>query len=89
MRQTQRSPEGPRLGQVICEGEKEEEEEGVLQYSFLENPSLSCGQRSLVGYSPWGHKQSDMPRAPTTLPGVRDGNWEGASVTPQGGDTRA
>ena len=27
-----------------------------LQYSFLENPH---GQRSLVGYSPWGHKESD------------------------------
>ena len=24
-----------------------------LQYSFLENPH---GQRSLVGYSPWGHR---------------------------------
>ena len=28
-----------------------------LQYSSLEN---SHGQRSLVGYSPWGHKESDM-----------------------------
>ena len=28
-----------------------------LQYSFLENPH---GQRSLVGYSPWGGKESDM-----------------------------
>ena len=28
-----------------------------LQYSHLENPH---GQRSLVGYSPWGHKESDM-----------------------------
>ena len=28
-----------------------------LQYSFLENLH---GQRSLVGYSPWGHKESDM-----------------------------
>ena len=28
-----------------------------LQYSCLENPH---GQRSLVGYSPWGHKESDM-----------------------------
>ena len=28
---------------------------GPLQYSFLENP----GQRSLAGYSPWGHKESD------------------------------
>ena len=29
----------------------------LLQYSCLENPH---GQRSLVGYSPWGHKESDM-----------------------------
>ena len=28
-----------------------------LQYSCLENPH---GQRSWVGYSPWGHKESDM-----------------------------
>ena len=28
-----------------------------LQYSCLVNPH---GQRSLVGYSPWGHKESDM-----------------------------
>ena len=28
-----------------------------LQYSCLENLH---GQRSLVGYSPWGHKESDM-----------------------------
>ena len=27
-----------------------------LQYSCLENP---CGQRSLAGYCPWGHKESD------------------------------
>ena len=27
-----------------------------LQYSCLENPH---GPRSLVGYSPWGHKESD------------------------------
>ena len=28
-----------------------------LQYSCLENPH---GQRSLVGYSPWGHKELNM-----------------------------
>ena len=28
----------------------------LLQYSCLEN---SHGQKSLVGYSPWGHKESD------------------------------
>ena len=27
-----------------------------LQYSCLENP---LGQRSLMGYSPWGHNESD------------------------------
>ena len=27
-----------------------------LQYSFLENPH---GQKNLVSYSPWGHKESD------------------------------
>ena len=27
-----------------------------LQYSCLENPH---GQRTLAGYSPWGHKVSD------------------------------
>ena len=31
-----------------------------LQYSCLEYPH---GQRSLAGYSPWGHKQSDMTEA--------------------------
>ena len=30
-----------------------------LQYSCLENPH---GQRSLVGYSPWGCKESDMTK---------------------------
>ena len=28
-----------------------------LQYSCLENPH---GQKSMAGYSPWGHKESDM-----------------------------
>ena len=28
-----------------------------LQYSCLKNP---CGLRTLVGYGPWGHKESDM-----------------------------
>ena len=30
-----------------------------FQYSYLENPN---GQRSLVGYSPWGQKESDMTK---------------------------
>ena len=32
----------------------------LLQYSCLENPH---GQRSLAGYSSWGHKESDMTEA--------------------------
>ena len=31
-----------------------------LQYFCLENPQ---GQRSLIGYSPWGHKELDMTEA--------------------------
>ena len=42
----------PRLGRSPGEGHG-----NPLQYSCLENPH---GQRSLVGYSPWGRKESDM-----------------------------
>ena len=35
-----------------------------LQDSFLENPH---GQRSLVGYSPWAHKESDTTERLTTV----------------------
>ena len=34
-----------------------------LQYSCLKNPH---GQRSLAGYSPWGHKDSDMTEGLST-----------------------
>ena len=34
------------------------------RYSCLENPH---GQRSLVGYSPWGHKESDPTQCSTFL----------------------
>ena len=34
-----------------------------LQYSCLENPH---GQRSLVRYSPWGHKESDLTEGLST-----------------------
>ena len=44
--------------QVRSLGWEDPLEEGMatLQYSCLENP---CGQRSLVGYSPWGCKELD------------------------------
>ena len=34
-----------------------------LEYSCLENPH---GQRSLVGYNPWGRKESDMTEQRST-----------------------
>ena len=44
------------LGSVPGLGRSPGEEHGnPLQYSCLENPH---GQRSLAGYSPWGHKES-------------------------------
>ena len=48
----------PGLGRSPREGH-----ENPLQYSCLENPH---GQRSPVGYSPWGHKESVMTEQLTT-----------------------
>ena len=42
----------PGLGRSLGDGNG-----NPLQYSCLEK---SHGQRNLVGYSPWGHKESDM-----------------------------
>ena len=42
----------PGLGRSPGEGHG-----NLLQYSYLQNPQ---GQRTLEGYSPWGHKESDM-----------------------------
>ena len=45
-------------GSILGLGRSPEEGHGnPPQYSCLEN---TCGQRSLVGYSLWGHKESDM-----------------------------
>ena len=46
------------LGLIPGLGRSPGEETGnLLQYSCLENPR---GQRSLAGYSLWGHKELDM-----------------------------
>ena len=34
-------------------------------------PGKSHGQRSLEGYSPWGHKESDRTERPSTFAGYR------------------
>jgi len=41
----------PRLGRSLGGGHG-----NPFQYSYLENPHE---QRSLAGYSPWGHKEAD------------------------------
>ena len=43
----------PGLGRSPGEGNR-----NPLQYSCLENP-MDGGTWNLVGYSPWGHKESD------------------------------
>jgi len=40
------------------DGEDPQEEEMATHSSIL--PGESHGQRNLVGYSPWGHKESDI-----------------------------
>ena len=37
-------------------------DDNPLQYSCLEEEELLPQQRSLVGYSPWGHKESDTTK---------------------------
>ena len=50
-------------GLIPGSGRSPGEENGYpLQYSCLEN-----GQRNLVGYSSWGHKESDRTAATNTL----------------------
>ena len=45
-----------------------------LQYSCLENPH---GQRGLVGYSPWGHKETDVAEWLNTAQWLRRSPGEG------------
>ena len=41
-----------------------------LQYSCPENPH---GQRTLAGYSPWGHRESDMTKQLSTAQHLEKG----------------
>ena len=51
-------------GSIPGSGRSPEERIGYpLQYSCLVNPH---GQRSLLGYSPWSRKESDMPEQLST-----------------------
>ena len=44
-------------GSISGSGRSPRERNNPLQYSF---PGKSHAQRSLVGYSPWGRKESDV-----------------------------
>ena len=51
------------MGSVSGLGRSPGEENGIpLQYSCLKNP---MDPRSLVGYRPWGHRESDTTECPT------------------------
>ena len=48
------------LGSILGLGRSPGEENGYpLQYSCLKNPH---GQRSLTGYRPWNHRESDTAK---------------------------
>jgi len=56
------SDAGQILGSGRSPGQEDPLEEGMATHAvFL--PGESHGQRSLVGYSPWSHKESDMTEA--------------------------
>ena len=46
--------------QVRCLGLEDPLEKEMAIHSSTLLPGKSHGRRSLVGYSPWGHKESDM-----------------------------
>ena len=53
----------PGLGRSPGEGHGNPSCHGQCQYSYLESPQ---GQRCLVGYSPWGHQESDATEGLST-----------------------
>ena len=57
-------------GRGRCPGE----ENGNAFLYFL--PGKSHGQRSLAGYSPWGHKESDETEHAHTMPDAACGSLE-------------
>ena len=47
--------------QVRSLGQEDPREKGSWQPTPVFSPVKSHGQRSLVGYIPWGHKELDIP----------------------------
>ena len=45
--------------------DQEDPLEKEMQSTSVFLPGKSHGQRGLMGYSPWGHKESDMTKRPT------------------------
>ena len=56
------------------------EEPGRLQFMGSQMPGKSHGQRSLVGYSPWGRKQSDTSERFHFLSFFQDRRWKGKDL---------
>ena len=62
------------MTEVPSLGQKDPLEEGVVTHSVL-LPGESHGQRSLAGYSPWGHKESDTTE-PVSMSIISQQNWK-------------
>ena len=76
------SPGGTRGKEPACQGRRREFDPWVGKIPWRRQwqltpvfflPGESHGQRSLVGYSPWGHKEPDMTEHSEMLPNV---HWE-------------
>ena len=50
----------------MAEGKMVEWYHRLNEHEFEQTPGDSEGQRSLAGYRPWGHKESDMTQDGTT-----------------------
>ena len=60
-------------------------EEGMATHSSI-LPGESHGQKSLVGYSPWGLKESDMSEQPSTHTHARQVGQKGCEHLKMFGD---
>ena len=59
----------PQETQVQFLGQEDPLEEGTATHSSILLPGESQGQGSLVGYSPWGHKESEATEHAHVHPG--------------------
>ena len=62
MAQTVKNPPVMQETWVRSSGQEDPLEEGMATHFSIFAWRIPIGQRSLVGYSPWGHKEFDMTK---------------------------